>query len=173
MQLILSPANGWEEVSYDNTEPDVLAADGMYPLMGLAACTAFIQGLYDGPYDVGVVLQRALVDFISLLVTYLMGGALLEHFINNFSTTDVSVKKCRTVAVYMTALLCLVQIVENLVPVEFTVIKFLPALAAIVLWRAKSYLTIDAEKEGLYILFSIGVIIVPWFVLTTVLGIFI
>jgi len=169
LQLLLSPANGWEEVSYDNTDPKVLASHGLYPLMAIASACAFVEGVYETSYDVALVIQHAMIDFISLLVAYLAGAALMESFVDHFTTKDISARKSQTVAVYTVSVLCVVQIIDNLVPFSFALIKFLPAFAAIVLWRATAYLSVDKDKEGLYIVFSIGVMILPWIVISSLL----
>ena len=170
LQLVLAPSNGWEEVSHDGAEPERLAADGLYPLMGLAAATVFIQGCYDKIYDVTSLLQRAMVVFMSLFISYWAGAALMDNYINRFTDTDISSKLTRTVTIYIISLLAVIQVIENLVPVEFTVIRFLPAFAAIVLWKATAYLSIRKADEGLYIIFALGVLIIPWMLINTLLS---
>ena len=34
-QLILSPGNGWEDISHDSEDPKSLAANGLYPIIPL------------------------------------------------------------------------------------------------------------------------------------------
>ena len=46
-QLILSPGNGWEDISHDGEDPKVLAAKGLYPIIGFASITAFAQFFYN------------------------------------------------------------------------------------------------------------------------------
>ncbi|MBO5054338.1 MAG: hypothetical protein J6C44_08940 [Muribaculaceae bacterium] len=172
LQLLLSPAHGWEEISSEGRDPERLSNEGMYPLFGLAAATAFVQGIYIRNAEVGALLQLALVEFMALFVAYWIGAALLDNFINRFTDSDVSSKCCRTVAIYIASTLAIIQIIENLVPVEFTVIKFLPAFAAIVLWKATAYLSIKKSEEGRYIIFALAVMIIPWMLLTTILSLF-
>lgn len=170
LQLLLAPSHGWEEVSGHGAEPDRLAADGMYPLMGLSAATVFISGCYDKTYEVGALVQRAMIQFLALYIAFWIGTALMESYINRFTDTEISTKRPRTVVVYTISLLAIIQIIENLVPVEFTVIKFLPAFAAIVLWKATAYLSISKDDEGPYIIFVLGVLIVPWILLNFIFG---
>lgn len=172
LQLLLSPAHGWEEISCEGRDPERLSNEGMYPLFGLAATTAFVQGLYINNSEISALLQLALIEFMALFVSYWIGTALLENYVNHFTDTDVSTKCCRTVAVYISSTLAIIQIIENLVPVEFTVIKFLPAFSAIVLWKATAYLSIKKTEEGRYILFALATMIIPWMLLTTILSLF-
>lgn len=169
VQLILSPAHAWEEVDQENLEPETLAAQGVYPLLALVAVTSFVQGLYARTFELGAMLQLAIAEFVALLATYFIGTALIDTFGNRFASKGLSIKKVRTVVLYTVALLAVIQVIENLVPVELTVVKFLPAFAAIVLCRANAYLTIDKDKEGAYILLSIASVIIPWFILKTLL----
>ncbi len=171
LQLILNPASGWEDVSYEGTDSDLLAARGMYPLMALAAVTVFVQGIYTPVFELGALLQLALVCFVALLATYYVGVALFDMFVSQFATTEVSTNKSRTIAIYDVSILALIQIIENIVPIDIIILQFLPAFIAIVLWRAKTYLTINKGKEGIFILFAIGSLILPWYVLKMLLTI--
>ena len=169
LQLILNPKNGWEELSYEAPDPDVLCAKGMYPLMGLAALSAFVQGCYAMTFDLGALLQLAVAQFVSLMATFFIAVALFDTYISRFSREDVSSSKMRIVALFVVSMLSIIQIIENLVPVALTIVQFLPAFAAIILWQARAYLKIDMEKEGGYIVFAIGTTIIPWFVIKTIL----
>lgn len=169
LQLLLNPRHGWEEISVQAQEPEILAARGMYPLMGLAALSAFVQGAYWRGFDLGAVLQLAIAQFVSLMAAYFISVALFDTFASRFSKSEVSANKSRTVSLYIISLLCIIQIIENLVPVALTIVQFLPAFAAIVLWKATSYLKINPEKEGGFIVFAIGALIIPWFVIKTLL----
>ncbi len=169
IQLILSPAHGWEEISYEGDSAERLAARGMYPLMAIVAVSEFAQGIYAKTIELGALLQSAIAQFCSLLAAYYIGVALFDVFIGRMSTSEVSANKIRTIAIYTVSLLSLIQIIENLVPIEIIILRFLPAFVAIVLWRAKAYLSISKEKEGIYILFAISALIIPWFIVKTLL----
>lgn len=39
LQLILSPGNGWEDLSHSKTEPETMLSKGLYPLLGVMALT--------------------------------------------------------------------------------------------------------------------------------------
>lgn len=171
LQLILSPSHAWEEISYENTDAEQLAAKGMYPLFGLVGATAFLHGFYQKTFEVGVQLQEAVGQFVALLATYFIGVALFDTFVLRFSTKEVSANKSRTIAIYIVSLLAIIQVIENLVPIEIIILQFLPLFAAIVVCRATAYLAIDKKKEGGYILFAIGALIIPWFVFKTLLAI--
>lgn len=168
LQLTLSPAHGWEEVSAQGAEPSRLASEGMYPLIGVASATVFISGCYCPTYEVGEMVQRAMVVFLSLFIAYWIGASLMDGYINSFTDTEVSPRRARTVTCYIISLLAVIQVIENLVPLDFAVIKFLPAFCVIVLWKATVYLSIKKNREGPYICFVIGVLILPWMLLSFV-----
>lgn len=170
LQLILSPLHAWEEISYEDIGPEHLAARGMYPLLGLVALSAFLHGLYQKAFEVGAQLQEAVGQFVALLATYYIGVAMFDTFVSRFSTKEVSTNKSRTIAIYIVALLAIIQIIDNVVPIEIIILQFLPLFAAIVLAKATTYLAIDKKKEGGYILFAIGALIIPWFVFKTLLA---
>ncbi len=170
LQLILSPEHGWEEISFDGKEPDKLASEGMYPLFAIMGATSFVQGFYEPTFDVGQQLQSAMVKFVALLVAYFAGMALMEIFVGKMSTKDVSIKNTKTVALYIISLLAVIQIVENFVPVDFTVIKVLPLFLIIVVYHSMSYLSIDTSRAAHYVLATMAALILPWFLLVTFMG---
>ena len=63
-QLILSPGNGWEDISHDGEDPKVLAAKGLYPIIGFASIMAFAQFFYNEELSLVILLQRAIIIFV-------------------------------------------------------------------------------------------------------------
>ena len=47
LQLIISPVNGWEDISHKGTDAKRLATEGLYPLLGITAISTFIRFFYD------------------------------------------------------------------------------------------------------------------------------
>jgi hypothetical protein len=161
LQLILSPENGWEEISHDGESIERLTAEGLYPLFGLAAITVFIQGLYVRTFQLVPTLQKAMAVFIVLFIAFFIGKALMEAYLARFTDGEPGNRQAATFTVYIMALLAMIQILTNCVPVEVPLLLFLPAFVAPVIWKAKNWLDILPRLEGSFMMFAIGVLLMP------------
>ena len=62
IQLILSPAKGWDDVENANPLPERLFLSGMVPLLLVAALTEFVPLFADGGISLGTAIIRAIVS---------------------------------------------------------------------------------------------------------------
>ena len=173
LQLILSPTNGWEEISHDGESIERLLAEGLYPLIGLASLTVFVQGFYSMTFELTTLLQEALAVFIVLFIAFFLGRVLMEGYLPRFTDTEPGSRQAGTLAVYTTAMLALIQTVSNCTPVELPLLVFLPLLVAIVIWGARTWLDIKPEKEGEYMMFAIAVLLLPTIILNFLINLLI
>jgi hypothetical protein len=170
LQLILSPVHGWEEISYDGAQVDKLTAEGLYPLMGLAAATAFVQGFYDVEFSLMRLIQTALAIFIVLFISFWFGRSMMETFLEKYTEKEPGTLVGGTVAVYTSALLCLIQIFNNFMPVELPILMLLPTFIIIIIWNADQYLSIAKDMRGQFLGFATLVLIAPSIALNYILS---
>lgn len=175
LQLLLSPVHGWEEVSRDGLTPEHIASRGLYPLIGLASVTYFVQGIYAVHFELVPLLQHALAVFVSLFLSFFIGKLGLETFTGKYvDTGKLNIFKTDTLAAYTIGILGIMQIVGNLLPVQTVLVYLLPVFAVIVIWKSCRYLDIAVEKETSFTAMTIGVLIVPKILLdilfTAILG---
>lgn len=162
LQLLLSPIHGWDEVSRDGLTPEHIASRGLYPLIGLASVTYFIQGIYAVQFELVTLLQHALVVFMSLFLSFFIGKLGMETFTARFvDTGKLNVFKTDTLAVYIIGILGIMQIVSNALPVQTVLVYLLLVFAVIVIWKSCRYLDIAVEKETNFTAMAIGVLIAP------------
>lgn len=163
LQLSLSPSNGWKDIESQGVPVDTLTSRGLYPLMAIMLLSVFIQPLYGfESFDLVNLLQIALIQFIALYIALYSGKNLIQHYLPEYNETGESdPMAASTVAVYGTALMTVIQIVENLLPFELTVIKLLPVLAAICLWKSDRYLDINKSKEFPFMIIILTSLILP------------
>lgn len=67
IQLIISPAKGWEDIAAVGEEPRKICSDGFYPLLGLTACSVFTRRLYDSDLGLVTMIQGRLSLLWSIL----------------------------------------------------------------------------------------------------------
>ncbi len=162
LQLLLSPQHGWEEVSRDGLTPEYIASHGLYPLIGLASVTYFVQGIYAVQFELVTLLQHALAVFMSLFLSFFIGKLGLETFTARFvDTGKLNVFKTDTLAVYIIGILGIMQIVGNVIPVQTVLLYLLLVFAVVVIWNSCRYLDIAVEKEAVFTAMAIGVLVAP------------
>lgn len=173
-QLILSPSQGWQDVSHDAVEPRRLASSGFYPLIALAAVVFFLQGIYHpGLLSFGMMFQEAIVIFVQYFLSYYFAQFVFSCFIHRYVMTDPSEKHNCTYILFGLSLLALASLVENCLPIYLPVRQFFSIYIAIVLWRGVRYMAVYPEKVGHFMLMSIGAILLPPFIINFLFNIII
>lgn len=175
LQLILSPTNAWKDIQRGEAPFEVAVQRGLYPLMSVMLLTVFIRPIYGiERFDLVQVLQSAVIQFIALFVALYVGRSVMEHYLPQYNCTgENDPLAVGNVAVYGTGLMTVIQIIENLIPVELTVIQLLPAFAAVCLWKSNDYLDISPKGEAPFMLISILALIAPVIIINIVLSLII
>lgn len=170
-QLAIRPQHGWEDIAIDDQHPQLLTADGLYPLLGVVALSPFFQLIYH--HNLGLVypLERAIIIFSVYFVTLLFAQTMLPPMLNKcVATGEVDPSRSSTFIVYSLGLMSMVSMLENLMPLELSVVQFLPVLVALVMWKATDYLLIMPEHHGRFILIAIAFVLLPPILLNMLLS---
>lgn len=175
LQLILSPIHAWNDISKEDEQPEIILSKGLYPLMAIMLITAILNGFFAvGKFDLVLRLQIALSQFIALFVALYAGRTVLESMLPKYNESgEKDPIGAWTVAIYITGIMTVIQIVENLIPVELIVIKFLPIFAALILWKANEYLDLETEHTGYFMAIAIGALIGPVILINLIMGLLI
>ena len=163
LQLVLSPVHGWRDIGDEDSDVDVTVSRGMFPLMAVMLLTVFVRPLYDATgFDLVSSLQTALIQFVALYVGFYAGRTVIDNYLPRYNTTGARDPiAADMVAAYITGLMTLIQIFENLLPVELAVLQVLPLFAAIILWKAGEYLDLKPEDETHFMFIAIAALILP------------
>jgi hypothetical protein len=164
-QLILSPGNGWEDISHDGEDPKVLAAKGLYPIIGFASIMAFAQFFYNEELSLVILLQRAIIIFVQFFVTYFIASLVFASSLRFWVEGTPNEKKYSTVIIYSIAILSLINAVQSCLPVELSLVYFLYLYVAIVIWKAARYLAVKEKFVSYYVVMAIVSILVPPFLI--------
>lgn len=163
-QLIISPSNGWEDISCAGTDPQKLAADGLYPLLGFASATAFCQLIYRPEISIGATLQNAIIIFAQYFVAFFLANYIMTSLLPSCIEGDINEKRVSTFLIYNLSLLALITIIENLTPIELSIVQFLPIIVAVVIWKGCRYMAVKEQQTGRFMIISIlSVIGLPLF----------
>ncbi len=169
-QLIMSPGNGWEDISHSGDDPKLLASKYLYPLFGLTSVSAFVQYFYDNDLGLVTLLQHAIVTFVQFFVSYFFAAIVFASTMQDWVEGELNEKRYTTVITYTLAIISIVTFIKNCLPIELSIIYFLYIYVGIVLWKSARYLAVKDEKLSHFVIMSILAILVPPFVIDAILS---
>lgn len=164
-QLILSPANGWHDVSHEGAEPSALFSAGYLPLAGAAAFAVFLQGLYHPGLGFVFLLQKAIEIFVQFFISYYIAQFFFCSFAGKYTDVAPGAKKMHTYIIFSLSLLALAVLVENCTPVKLYVPQFFSIYIAIIMWRGCRYMAVRPDLTRWFMLMALGSILLPPYIL--------
>lgn len=166
LQLTINPSRGWEDVSHDADDPAALCRDGLYPLLAFAALSC-VGGFWklDSTTTLVTVIQNAIITFTAYFATMFFAEFTMGLAMDKICDKTPSPKKNSTVVIYSLAILALITIIINLVPLDLAVLKFLPVYVGFILYKSMRYVSVAQDKIGHYMFLTIFSIIAPPYLL--------
>ncbi len=159
LQLLISPANGWDDISHAGTEPSRLTAEGFYPLLGASAITAFIPMIYDHEISLAAALQNAIIIFVQYFISLFLANYIFATILPRYIDGEPNEKRTSTFIIYNLSLLALITIIENILPFDLAIVQFLPIVVAVVMWRGCRYMAVLSDRTGRFMIAAIVTII--------------
>lgn len=161
-QLVLSSSKGWEDVSASLSDPEQLMKDGYIPLVGVAAASEFVRLLYRDSGGFLTVMELAIALFGTYFVSYYVARLILEYYLRPIINSEVNNVKLSTFTIYGLGMLAIIEFIENVMPTDLTLVKFLPLFVALVLYKGAKYMSVKPEKELAFLgLVVLAIIVVP------------
>ena len=161
-QLILSPSRGWEDLSHDGADPDVLMRQGYYPLIGIGAATEFVQMLYHHDIGLGAALRGAIVTFCAFFAAVFISRMILDALLPKVSEGTPSERRTATLNIMCLGQMLLIRILSNCLPADLTLIHFLPVYALLIYYKASRYMAVRRDSEMNYLVIGlVSVIAAP------------
>ena len=166
LQLIVNPSRGWEDVSHDADEPAELCRDGLYPLLAVAALSC-VGGFWklDSETTLISVIQNAIITFAAYFATMFFAEFMMSMTMERICDKEPSQRKNSTVVIYSIAILALITILNNVIPLDLAVLKFLPIYVGFILYKSIRYESVARDKTGHYMFLTVFTIIVPPYLL--------
>ncbi len=165
-QLILSPAQGWSDISYASMPVRRLVSSGLYPLLAVTGLTMLLKGVYHpGSETWTVLIEMAIVDFVKFFVCYYIAVFFFSSYIHRFSDAEPSEKRVHTFVIFSISQLALMNLLENCLPIDLTVIGFLAIYVAVVMLRGVKYMAVRPDKVESFMIFAVCTVIVPCYLL--------
>lgn len=147
IQLLLSPARGWEDVSEASIPADTLQSKGYYPLMAVTALSEFLPMLYS--HSIGFInaLLSAIVVVGVLCASLYMAKLFMDLTLPRFTGVSLNVNKVNTFVVCMLGLNCIFYIFNNAMPASMTFLRLLPLLSVIIIFKATAYMGVPEDYQ--------------------------
>ncbi|MDE6049965.1 MAG: hypothetical protein K2G09_09790 [Paramuribaculum sp.] len=164
-QLILSPYQGWSDVSHDSVPVNRLLSAGFYPLILLTALAVFLQGVYHPGFTFIILFEKCIVVFVEYFISFFIARFIFTSFIHRYITSEISEKRNDTFIIFPLSLLALATLVENCIPIYMPIREFFAIYVAIIMWRGTRYMAVRSEKVESFMIMSILAVIVPPFVI--------
>lgn len=163
LQLLLSPARGWEDISSRSPDPEEMTRRGLYPLIGLAALTEFCAFFYQKGLKLDQMLIRAVLDFGAYFVSVFVARLIFEIYLGKVVDGGApNRRKVESLAVFPIGLMVLIQIAGNCLQANLTFLKFLPLYVVLVLYKASVYIGVRPNDELRFTgIASVAVVVVP------------
>lgn len=165
LQLVLSPAKGWEDISREGRESSVIAAYGLFPLIAVTALSCLLRPVYEVGYETTTAIIRIITTAAQYFLTYATALFLIPLKLPDLVGGEPNEKRTSTYIIYGVGLMTLVELIGNLLPVEVGLIRFLPIYVAIILWKGCRYMGVKKQSEAVFMLLVLSTIILPVYVL--------
>lgn len=167
-QLIISPANGWEDIAARAESPAEIARNGFYPLVAITASSVFARLFYGGTrlHPLPSLIEEAVVNFVMFFASYFLASFCWVTFSSKFSAkTEATEKKQDTFIMYNLSLLAIIQIIGNCLPISLSLVQFLPLFILVTIWAGHTYVCVKPQSMFSFMLFSTMTILVPPYVI--------
>lgn len=173
IQLLLSPARGWEDVSEAALSPETLQTKGFYPLIGLTALSEFFPLLYSHGEGFLHAVEAAIAIACSMFVSMYIGRLFLDMTLSRFISGSLNLTKVNIFVICLMGVNCLFCILTNALPASMTFLKLLPLLSVIIIFKSTAYMGIKDDNQLNFTGLAIVAVIVIPFALTSLLLFFI
>ncbi len=162
VQLILSPSHGWEDIERENPSPEKLMRSGLLTLLGIAVCTEFLSLLNDRDASISATAIRAIADFGAYFVSVYIAKLIFDIYMKRIVGENYDNRRASVLAIMAVGLMIFFQIIDNILPWNLILLRFLPLYAVLVIYKSSSYMHVPTSDEmNFLILASTATIAVP------------
>lgn len=170
IQILMAPRSGWEDVMTDNQAPRNILLRGLAPLAAIAALSVGMGVIYQHDATPEALIINAIVTFARYFLTYFIAISLLNYVLPRF-TADGTADRHRVelLAAYCTGMMALIGILENVLPMEIPLLRFLPLYIVVVIIQSRWFLNIDEKCLFRFAACAIAGIILPVFIIDRIL----
>ena len=167
LQLIISPARGWEDISAAGITPGVLTRRGFYPLLAITVISCMIKPLYhSADYSLISALISSIITFTRFFVTLFLASYAFSIFMPAIAGNANSQFKNLTCITYTLGALMLINLISNLLYLDLVIVTMLPLYVIFVVFKATRYLDVEQDHEGHFMMLALLTLIAPPYIIS-------
>ena len=160
--VILSPRAGWNEVNESALSTQRLLSSAFLPLLAVLAVTSFVPMLYNSTLTLSATLMTSIIKFTAYYLTYYLAVFLLGGTFPDLVKGTVATDRMNDFVMYNLIYLVLLEIIKNLLPVEFAPIFFMMFYMPYIAYKGTEYLGVKENMVGKFtIMASLIMLLMP------------
>lgn len=160
-QLILSPGRGWEDIAQEDIDPRKLAATGLYPMIAIAALTELVKAFWNSDYGVMELIAQPIITFVMYFTGYFIGIFFMSIIMPELSAGSNVDKRMHTFVNYSMGLLTVIEIINNMLPIDVPLVYFFPLYVAVIQWKGNRYMQVSDAYAGRFVLLTAPLVLLP------------
>lgn len=170
LQLVMAPTRGWEDVAAGADTPRRTLLAGLLPLAAIAAATVYLGAFYELHPSFAKLTVAAVVTFLKYAVSYFVAVAILTYSLPRLTADGlVNRETVDLFAAYSLGIMAAIGILENLLPMELTLLQFLPIYVVVVICMGRKFLDVDSADIFRFTAVGILSVIVPVYLIDMLL----
>lgn len=169
LYLIVSPADGWNDIKKFNVPRTIFATKVFYPLIGIVAISVFVQFFYTASGTLTEYLQRSIIECSRFFFGYTLSGFILTSKYVVDKSDELFDNKVHIFTLYLYSILIILGVINNLLPVRFPFIDFFQLYLIFIIYKGVNFLGIDNKKEWEFTIIASLAIILPSYLIKILL----
>ncbi len=157
--VIVSPRMGWDDVNRSSIPTGRLLSSTFLPLLAVLAVTSFVPMLYDPSLTLVESLLKAIINFFSYFVTFHLTAYLVGSLFPDIVPSRGAADRLDDYIIYNLIYLILLEIANNLLPVDFAPIFFLMFYMPYIAYVGTEFLGVDSERKLRFTLVAGGLML--------------
>ena len=171
LQLAMSPAKGWEDIAAGADSSRRTLTRGLLPVIGVAALTVFIGAFYALRPSFGALLIGSVITFAKYSITYFVGVAVLTFALPRLAEGAIPERESVEIfCAYSVGLMAVIGTLENLLPMQLSLLQFLPLLVIVVMCLGRNFLNINEKRIFQFAAVVTLSLVLPVFLIGSLVG---
>ncbi|MDE7397387.1 MAG: hypothetical protein K2M98_06645 [Muribaculum sp.] len=167
LQVLISPARGWDDIARRGQTPEHTASSGYYPLIAITAASGFLQLYYSHtPFKLLLpnLIESAAVTFTVFFLSRFISDAIWSSTFSRLTTKkSYDENRCGNFILYSLGLLAITRLIANCLPMTLSLIEFLPLVVLVEMWMGYRYVDVDKTNlVGFFVYSTITILLPPY-----------
>lgn len=153
-ELLLTPSKTWDNIAQDSEDDKKYLSGYFYPLIGLAAFTAFLNPFISGYEELDfratliIGIQKFLVSFASVFFGFFVSVKALDYSFVRWFDLPSNNRKAEVLTAYASTPILVVSILTRLLS-DFFFMKIFFVYIVVLVWEASiHFYSIEEVKRG-------------------------